>query len=690
MSQSRNIGVDPTYELQKRNHGKTYLLVIAIDQYQHFQNLHNCIKDAETFVNVLTNRYQFSSSKKASTYLFNENATREAIINTIENLSQLLTDKDDLLIYFAGHGYLHKKTRLGHLVPYDAHENSLASLIPNSYLREFISSFEAHHILLIVDSCFSGSIFRGYETGKTGSLTEIEKYADRVDIHPSRYGLAAGMIEKVSDGIIGNHSPFAKSLISFLDHNKSNKLPVSELIQHVCKITTYNAKQTPIGGILFETNHEGGQFIFRKKKLKTTKTFKNLSELPDIKAWKYARDKDTISFFREYLNSFPDGKYREIADKRINYLLSQERQQQEISFFENVVELDSMEGYESYLAKFPKGIFQSSAEEKLKLFQIQVKQLEEENLRAGKLEAYINQARKFQTNLKFKKAIDIWNEALLISKPQEINQINQELSSAREELEKIHYIKSELNLEMVFVKGGNFQLGGILPCQLSDFEIGKFPITNYQWKRVMKSVKRKLPFEGEPESPVVNVSWQEVKQFLYNLNQQTGGGYTLPTEAQWEFAALGGKLSEGYLFAGSNNLEEVGWFWKNSGLKPLSGTRDIKLLKKNLGQAKPVMKKKPNELGIFDLSGNVWEWCSDIHINFNEQFNKLLEKNKVSRKGDFVDILMDPQGPDLGKEKVLRGGSWSNSESYCRVSHRYFAEPSYRENNIGFRLARKI
>ncbi|MDX2248000.1 MAG: caspase family protein [Bacteroidia bacterium] len=242
-----------------------HLLAIGINAYEHVGHLGNCVADTQALVSVLTEKYQFEPAQ--ITTLYDHQATRAAILDTLDGLSRRLTARDNLLIYFAGHGYYGEHVKKGYLVPVDGKVESISSLIYNSQIRDYTHGMPVHHLFLVVDSCFSGELIlrSAHEQDKTGG----EIFAQRVDAFPSRWGLAAGRIEAVSDGLIGDHSPFAKSLITFLEKNPADIFPASELVQHVKKITTYNASQTPVGGVLQNAGDQGGEFVFRKKGVKT-------------------------------------------------------------------------------------------------------------------------------------------------------------------------------------------------------------------------------------------------------------------------------------------------------------------------------------------------------------------------------------------------------------------------------------
>ena len=185
---------------------------------------------------------------------------------------------------------------------------------------------------------------------------------------------------------------------------------------------------------------------------------------------------------------------------------------------------------------------------------------------------------------------------------------------------------------------------------LSDYSIGETEVTQELWRAVMGN--NPSHFSGSGQLPVEDVSWNDCQEFIKKLNQLTGENFRLPTEAEWEFAARGGTMSRGYKYAGSNNINEVAWYDDNSN----SRTHEVKT-------------KQPNELGLYDMSGNVWEWCQDWYGNYSSS------------------AMSNPTGPSSGSSRVFRGGSWSYGAWYCRVSIRYFIDPSYGGSIFGFRLA---
>ena len=231
-------------------------------------------------------------------------------------------------------------------------------------------------------------------------------------------------------------------------------------------------------------------------------------------------------------------------------------------------------------------------------------------------------------------------------------------------------IISEVEPEMVFVQGGDFIMGCTselgsdcyndeIPAHqvsVSDFYISKYEVTQTQWRMIMGT----NPFSFTGDSlPVDNVSWNDVQVFISRLNALTGTQYRLPTEAEWEYAACGGGSSMGYKYSGSNNVDSVAWYWNNIPSQTMG----------NEGYGtQPVGLKSPNELGIYDMSGNVFEWCSDWYDEYTGS------------------TQTDPTGPLTGVYRVVRGGSWNSGERGVSISFRGFITPELYHNYLGFRL----
>ncbi len=502
--------------------GKNYLLTIAIDKYEYDDELFNCVRDAKKLVEVLQDRYGFE--KDDIWELYDEEAQLKGIYEKLEGLMEKVTPEDNLVIYFSGHGYYHKPTKTGHLIPYGV--RGWYHFFSNANLKDLIRGINSFHTFLIVDCCFSGSLFVEHKEGGNQG-PDFSSLAAKVGVWPSRWALAAGRIEKVEDGRHGGHSPFARALLEYLKRNKQPKVPISELIQYVRKVTSRNATQTPVGGVLFGLGDLGGEFVLKLKERKP------LLSVTDV----------------------------------------------------------------------------------------------------------------------------------------------------------------EKDYPVALVAGGGFMMGSHdsdyetpHDVMLSDFEMGNYLVTFSLFDDFCFDTKRALPPDGgwgRKKKPVINVNWYDAIEFanwlsekegleqVYSLERTADGikvasvrwhasGYRLPTEAEWEYAARGGKLRKGEIFSGSDQLEEVAWYTNNSE-----------------GRTHPVGGKKPNALGMYDLSGNVWEWCWDWYsIDY------------YKRSG-----LSNPKGPETGEKlnfKVARGGSYLDDEKSSRVASRFGGSPREGWPNIGFRLAKTV
>jgi hypothetical protein len=233
---------------------KNYLLVIGIDNYKFWTPLSNAVNDATEVKNVLTNKYTFVDTEVIT--LFNEQATRQNIYASFRELAGKMQGNDNLLIYYSGHGYYDAAMNEGYWVPVDAPGKSEGDYFANAYMLNLLKRINAKHIFLVADACFSGSLFAEAHRG----------FYENVEQYKSRWGLTSGRLEFVSDGQAGANSPFARAFLSYLKDNKQDKFSVTQLIQHV-KVEVANAtNQTPIGNPINSIGHEGGEFIFYKRK----------------------------------------------------------------------------------------------------------------------------------------------------------------------------------------------------------------------------------------------------------------------------------------------------------------------------------------------------------------------------------------------------------------------------------------
>jgi formylglycine-generating enzyme required for sulfatase activity len=224
---------------------------------------------------------------------------------------------------------------------------------------------------------------------------------------------------------------------------------------------------------------------------------------------------------------------------------------------------------------------------------------------------------------------------------------------------------NDLSFLMIPIEGGTFDMGDevgdlweacspVHTVQVSSFYLAQYPLTQALWESVMEKKWPHLAFKGG-KRPMERVSWDDAREFLERLKTKTGYTFRLPSEAEWEYAARGGRFALGCRYAGSDRLKEVAWYDDNSH-----------------NQTKPIGRKMPNELGLYDMSGNVWEWCADDwHSNYEDA--PLDRAAWINAK--------------RGSYRVCRGGSWVNFARSCRSAYRDYWLPGRRLNSLGFRLA---
>lgn len=236
------------------------------------------------------------------------------------------------------------------------------------------------------------------------------------------------------------------------------------------------------------------------------------------------------------------------------------------------------------------------------------------------------------------------------------------VSFAQEQILRKSYTIEQTSFDMIYVEGGEFEMGALVGREelrteeqpgfmvtLPDFYMAETEVTQGLWYEVMGT--NPSFFQGNDSLPVDNISWADGQKFVKKLREKTGASFRLPTEAEWEYAARGGRYTHYYEYSGSDIVDSVAWYDKNSE-----------------GMTHPVKQLAPNELGLYDMSGNVWEWINDKYSNYT-----------TSPK-------VNPQGGTSGNTRLDRGGSWFNQKSKVSVLHRGRYSPNFKNKLTGLRI----
>ncbi len=561
------------------NTGNNYILAIGINDYEHCPKLDNAVKDVEDFAHLMTTQYGFEPSLVK--VIKDKEATYKRIFSELKKLVTLVKPMDSVVIYFSGHGEMDEVLDEGYWIPVEAKHGSENQYIANSTIQKILNKVNSFHTFLIVDSCYSGSLFLD---GKTRFISDAYDF-------PSRWGLTSGRNTIVSDGKKGENSPFAAALLETLRNTDEpiNSSALCDVIKQSVAATT-GKNQLPVGDPLSINGHKGGQFVFYPK-------VQTPSVPEDLIAFQQASSVDDILAF---MRNFPDSAFRQAALIKLENTLSMPQQPSPSIIETKVIE--------------------------------------------PKIEVAIEIEKPLQNIAIVLPEVVVEEKIESISEPILLPKIEQSF---------------ELEPQLVFVEGGTFMMGSsngqareqpIHEVTLSSFYIGKFTITQDEWMALLPD--NPSHFKGNDKRPVENLSWNDARRYITALNEKTGKNYRLPTESEWEYAARGGNLSNGFKYAGSDNLGEVAWYDRNSG-----------------GRTHPVGEKKPNELGLYDMCGNVWEWCNDGY-------------------GDYPkEAVTNPVGDTEGVNHVNRGGSFNFAASYARPKYRCYDPANNIFNGLGFRVA---
>ncbi len=637
--------------------GNNHLLVIAIDEYVHCPKLRNCVKDAKEFAELLWERYRFD--REHTCFLLNGEATRPNILNTIRDLRTKVKECDSLVIYYSGHGQT--VDEVGYWIPVDAAADSEVDFVSTLELKPRLDAINSFHTFLIADACFSGALFLQFKDTPVAAGEEKR----------SRWGLAASHSrEKALDGTPGENSPFAERLLKNLRHNTESlgiqKLAVT-LIDEV--YVTSGQRQTPVFKNLNVKGDELGQFVFKLRNAQPLNV-EAVAHLEDIEIfirngpqeplleeawWQRALRMDSAKGYDDYLDHYPGGKHK--AEALSGLALKEEEE-----LWQECKKENTKAAYQKYRTTYPNGRYAADA-------------------------------------LRLKSGLE--------AKPKDTAPAVQEAkpappakkSPASKETPKPVPRPRDIPVPrpaMVLIPGGTFQMGNVMgdkeyedemvhTVTLSAFQIGAYEVTFEEYDAFCDATGREKPDDGgwgRGRRPVINVSWEDAIAYcnwlstqhgyqpVYSINggnstaRREANGYRLPTEAEWEYAAReGGKRVR---FGNGKDIadpKEINFHGGELFKKSYSVIGEYRGRTVNVGSF------APNALGLYDMSGNVWEWCQDWY-------------------GDYPSSAQtNPRGPDRASHRVYRGGSWSYSAQFCRPSNRSYYTPSSRYNALGFRLA---
>ncbi len=650
-------------EQQTKLYNESHALIIGNINYTSWSRLPGVEKDIEAVKKALEDN--------GFNVIVERNLTKEgmdkAISSFISKYGNNLNNR--LLIYYAGHGHTIKTgygEELGYIVPVDAPKpNKDEAGFKNkamamAQIEIYAKSIESRHALFLFDACFSGSLF-----AMSRSAPEIINYKIS---QPVRQFISSGSANETVPDV----SVFRKQFVTAIttneaDANKDGYLTGTELgdFLQTTVVNYSNNTQHPQYGKIRNPNLDKGDFVFvvsnhedvtsAKTTAVATSTVTTTVSITEKKATEVATTTSTgnLQVISEISGKlYIDGAfYKEITagntslfkniqtGLRVINIKGSSNWTEKVMIISNQTttvraknETGTIALYSEINGKlYVDDVFHSSITKgsttNIKNLTAGVHSLKIEGTQIWneKVNVIIGQTFKIKANLK------ITNSNTPVANVRDTSKIDSSLVVSTSKIPKNGQIWNPDGIEMVYVEGSG---SGIMTT--SGFYIGMYEITEAQWDAVMGS-NPSVQKRGS-NYPVENVSWNDVKQYISKLNRLTGRYYRLPNEKEWAYVANGGNNFYTYEYSGSNFIGDVAWYKGNS----YEAKHTVGL-------------KKANVLGVYDMTGNVWEWCEDYY------------------NGNY-------------SQRVIRGGSWNDNTNYSSVSYRSYTDPDRRNSNLGFRL----
>lgn len=606
--------------------GNNWLLAIGINNYRNWPQLATSVSDAKSLANVLLEDYYFK--EKCLIELYNEDATRSAVLRKMAYLSKQLQPEDSLVIFFSGHGYINPTTKKGSWIPVDGDAINPRHWISNDEIIKMIQpdSIKAKHVLVIVDSAFSAENLVDDPDGPANLSREaIETAYDS----PSRQIISSCYRIPVIQKGFPTTSVFTRSLIEVLKANVHRFLPISACYNDLKKNIHDNSGKDPLFSRLSSSDGQG-DFIFILNK----KVDRNNPSL-----FLAARKKEVNILTGQALKS---SGYKQLpSEKTLAFPEENDRFKKE---FERIAK-------ESKTTVKPRLGLHVAPPLEAPLPEPEAKIPETAEIQPLP-EAVVETAPEAPIEEPIPTADDtpVRNEA------------ETDMASRSKPLTAPvghHMLENRLGMAFRYVGPGTFTMGSSNgdsdenPHKVTltrGFYLQTTEVTQAQWTALMGNNPSNFPDCGR-NCPVENVSWEDVQRFIEKLNIiENGPRYRLPTETEWEYACRAGSTSD---YSTHTSVAELCWFDRNSDNK-----------------THPVASKQANNWGFSDMHGNVWEWCASTYKPYPTK------------------DVTDPEESPGGYYKVQRGGSWDESVYVCRSANRMYNEPAFKRNDTGFRLVR--
>ena len=668
----RGVGVRPISPSGSEVIGNQWLFVIGIDTYIKWPPLKTAVNDAKAVKDVLLSRYYFDQEHLIE--LYDEEATRKNIISKLRYLANNIREEDSLVIFYAGHGHLDSITKRGSWIPVESGTQDASAWISNNDIKDYlkIDAIRAKHILLISDSCFAGDFFRG-DRGIVPNITEtIIKKAYQLS---SRQAITSGGLEPVSDAGFGKNSIFSYFLIKTLKENQKPFLVPSEMFLDIKAGVAENADQFPLLGSLKDTGgQQGGEIVFflrQDSRLKdlSSEALQKTKELERLKQMERESMEVKKKEEAEILN-----REREVAELDAKIVKMKRRlgtaaENPDDSLERMLAMVREKDAQKRHLDELRQ---KRQAEEAKRLAEIEELKAKKRKKLLATLEGNISKYNSIVSFPFFGKSMQesAW-KSLLAKYPSAGNLQVGDIDGLKF---KIAYegIENSIGMKFVRIPPGTFMLGSP-PDEpghtfnekqhqvtlTKEFYMQTTEVTQGQWKKVMGHNPSQFNKCGD-DCPVEKVSWNDVQDFIHKLNQREGSGiYRLPTEAEWEYAARAGTKTP-FAFGRCLSTDQANY----DGNYPFPECANGEFRKKTVS----VGSFSPNSWGLYDMHGNVWEWCLDWYKSYPPG------------------SATDPTGPPKGSSRLHRGGSWFSGAGPCRSANRNFSSPNSRKFDLGFRL----